>query len=141
MGWSIGFDSNWNRDVGYGVPAWCDHPDCSEVINRGLSYVCGAEPYGGEFGCGLYFCGEHIFCNGPAQCERCVKGEPPFDAKPDHPDWSHHKATDPSWAEWRDAQLARAGSGDNDLALDSPASEQNDPALSPQLEETKNLDE
>lgn len=23
MGWSIGFDSNWNRDVGYGVPATC----------------------------------------------------------------------------------------------------------------------
>ena len=26
MGWSIGFDSKWNRDIGYGVPATCDYP-------------------------------------------------------------------------------------------------------------------
>src|SRR4051812_7048849 len=26
MGWSIGYDSNWQRDIGYGVPAFCDHP-------------------------------------------------------------------------------------------------------------------
>lgn len=41
MGWSIGFDSNWNRDIGYGVPAFCDHPGCTAEIDRGLAYVCG----------------------------------------------------------------------------------------------------
>lgn len=55
MGWSIGFDSNWGQDIGYGVPSTCDHPDCDAEINRGLSYVCGGEPYGGDEGCGLYF--------------------------------------------------------------------------------------
>ncbi|HEV7521417.1 MAG TPA: hypothetical protein VGP89_09990, partial [Candidatus Angelobacter sp.] len=60
MGWSLGFDSNWQRDIGYGVPAYCDHPKCNKKIDRGLSYVCGGEPYGGELGCGLYFCSEHL---------------------------------------------------------------------------------
>lgn len=32
MGWSIGWDSTWQRDIGYGVPALCDHPNCSAVI-------------------------------------------------------------------------------------------------------------
>ena len=56
MSWSIGFDSNWNRDIGYGVPAYCDNPKCNKEIDRGLSYVCGGEAFGGEKGCGLYFC-------------------------------------------------------------------------------------
>ena len=30
MGWSIGYDNNWNRDIGYGVPAFCDHPKCDK---------------------------------------------------------------------------------------------------------------
>ncbi len=108
MGWAVGFDTTWNRDIGYGVPAYCDHPDCSEVIDRGLSYVCGREPYGGSGGCGLYFCSRHQL-NGWQRCERCAPCDEevrPFDAKPDHPDWVHHKATDPSWAEWRAEQVA-----------------------------------
>jgi hypothetical protein len=55
MSWALGFDGNWNRDIGYGVPSYCDHPKCSAKIDRGLAYVCcGQEPYGGD-GCGLYF--------------------------------------------------------------------------------------
>lgn len=107
MGWAVGYDEHWKRDIGYGVPAWCDHPDCNEVIDRGLSYVCGGQPYGGEFGCGLYFCGKHLYLDvGPQLCERCdTQGDVvPFDAKLDHPDWISHKATHPSWAEWRAAQ-------------------------------------
>lgn len=110
MGWSVGYDEQWKRDIGYGVPAWCDHPGCDEVIDRGLSYVCGGEPYGGDKGCGLFFCERHIYCNGAPQCERCVTDtgerseEPPFDTKPDHPDWIKHKATHPSWAAWRASQ-------------------------------------
>lgn len=30
MSWVIGFDSNWNRDIGYGVLAFCDHPGCKK---------------------------------------------------------------------------------------------------------------
>lgn len=53
MSWAIGYDENWKRDVGYGVPAICDHPGCNEKIDRGLAFVCGGEPMGGEKGCGL----------------------------------------------------------------------------------------
>lgn len=105
MGWSIGYDETWKRDIGYAVPAFCDHPDCTTVIDRGLSYVCGAQPYGGEEGCGLYFCSKHQV-DVAQQCERCSDGLEPFDAKPDHPTWIKHKLTDESWQQWRDENPA-----------------------------------
>jgi hypothetical protein len=105
MGWSIGYDSKWNRDVGYGVPAHCDHPGCSKEIDRGLAYVCGSEPHGGEKGCGLFFCEDHL-AGCPCTCERCAQGKAPFDATPDHPDWANHKLTDESWQRWRDENPA-----------------------------------
>lgn len=107
MGWAVGYDSMWQRDIGYEVPAFCDHPDCDEEINRGLSFVCGGEPYGGEHGCGLYFCGRHLGTG--CLCERCNDGGSPFTAKAEHPDWIAHKATDPSWAVWRAEQQAKGG--------------------------------
>ena len=110
MGWSVGFDSNWNRDIGYGVPATCDYPGCGEAIDRGLGYVCGGEPYGGEDGCGLYFCGEHMLLGGSRQqCERCAEGEPPFEATPDTREWIEWKLTDESWAAWRDENPEKVG--------------------------------
>lgn len=42
MSWAVGYDTNWHRDIGYGVPAECDHPECTERIDRGLGYVCAA---------------------------------------------------------------------------------------------------
>ena len=108
MSWAVGYDRNWKRDIGYGVPAKCDHPDCNADINRGLAYVCGGEPYGGEHGCGLYFCADHMTF--PQVCERCAErhehpdaDEPElFDAKPDVPEWINWKLTDDSWGPWRD---------------------------------------
>jgi hypothetical protein len=97
MSWAVGFDPKWNRDIGYGVPTVCDFPGCGEKIDRGLANVCCDEqPFGGEDGCGLYFCGKH-----PQQCERCKAGKPPFDPTPDIPEWLNWKLTDGSWAEWR----------------------------------------
>ena len=106
MGWSIGFDEKWQRDIGYGVPAACDHPGCTAEIDRGLSYVCGGEPYGGDRGCGLYFCPKHMHSNSRwAQlCERCLKSRNPFPAKPDTLRWTYFKMTDPSWEEWRQSK-------------------------------------
>jgi len=109
MSWAIGFDSNWNRDIGYGVPATCDHPGCGKAIDRGLSYVCGGGPYGGEHGCGLFFCGDHLAPSDgePGDwafvCERCRAGEDAewFEPTPDTPEWVNHKLTDESWAQWR----------------------------------------
>lgn len=104
MGWEIGFDERWKRDIGYGVVAWCDFPGCKQEIDRGLSQVCcGEEPRGGD-GCGLYFCDNHARNMLRGQwhaCSRCANYRPPFTPKPEHPDWLKWKETDPSWAEWR----------------------------------------
>lgn len=107
MGYSIGWDSTWNRDIGYGVPAVCDHPDCSEQIDRGLSHVCGEEAYGGDSGCGLFFCSKHLAYSEELECqscERCARTLEPFNPKPDIAEWINWKMTDPSWAEWRKTQ-------------------------------------
>jgi hypothetical protein len=105
MGWSIGFDSKWQRDIGYGVPATCDHPGCVQKIDRGLSHVCGNEPYGGDHGCGLYFCSKHL--SGPhSRCNQCLKGLPDYKPKPDHPQWIAFKLYDPSWEKWREESPA-----------------------------------
>lgn len=109
MGWSIGYDGRWNRDIGYGVPAVCDAPGCKAEIDRGLAYVCGGEePYGGEFGCGLYFCSKHLFYHKlrgadrlGEYCKRCIRHRSPYKAKPDVPEWLHWKLEDESWAKWR----------------------------------------
>lgn len=106
MSWAIGFDTHWNRDIGYGVPAYCDAPGCQEEIHRGLAFVCGSEPYGGEHGCGLFFCAKHLFMGTHASvCKRCFTYRAPYKRiKPDHPDWTHFKMTDDSWAKWRAEQ-------------------------------------
>ena len=107
MSWALGFDRNWNRDVGYGVPAFCDAPGCNEKIDRGLSYVCGGEPFGGEHGCGLHFCGKHTWHRTlrsgemVQNCKRCLTYKKPYTPKPDHPEWVEWKLTDASWAAWR----------------------------------------
>lgn len=102
MGWAVGEYEG--RDIGYGVPATCDHPGCGKSIDRGLGYVCAnGEIYGGEEGCGRFFCGRH---GGASMCERCASGGPPFDPTPDVPLWINHKLTDPSWQQWRDENPA-----------------------------------
>lgn len=105
MSWAVGYDYNWHRDVGYGVPALCDHPDCDEAIDRGLGYVCGrGRPYGEDEGCGLFFCGPH---GGGTLCERCENKQDDgvvacFTPKPDTVQWIQHKLTHESWRRWRD---------------------------------------
>lgn len=112
MGWSIGYDDKWERDIGYGVPAWCDHPDCWERIDRGLAFVCGGQPYGGEHGCGLFFCEKHrgyvdirIIGSKTSEtvqlCGRCKYHKPPFTPKSEHPEWITHVLTHDSWHQWR----------------------------------------
>ena len=104
MGWSIGYDVRWKRDIGYGVPASCDHPDCTNEIDRGISYICGGEPFGGDRGCGLYFCSEHLKWHTrlPQLCERCYpRIKKPFTPKADSIEWLEHKLQDYSWKQWR----------------------------------------
>ncbi len=108
MGWSIGGPDERGRWVGYGVPAFCDHPKCNAEIDRGLAHVCGGEPYGGDTGCGLYFCGAHLNLFGNL-CPRCAVHRPtPYARiKPEHSDWLRHLLTDESWAEWRSENVAK----------------------------------
>jgi hypothetical protein len=108
------------RYGGYGVPAICEYPDCNEEIDRGMSFACGGEPFS-EIGCDRYFCSKHrkytgFKCDGSDErcdheddcectfvevCERCAKGDQPFDYKPEHPTWVKHLLKDPSWKTWR----------------------------------------
>ena len=104
MGWSLGYDENWKRDIGHGVPVYCDHPGCGKEIDRGLAYVCGGQPYGGEYGWRLYFFGNHLFMGArrPQRCARCKANRQPFTPSPDHPEWLAWKLTDESWQQWRE---------------------------------------
>jgi len=104
MGWAVGVGKD-GRDIGYGVPALCDHPDCDRKIDRGLSYVCGMINTDGEDrGCGLHFCPDHLRYSPKfgQLCWRCwPKSRAPFTRKPDVREWVEHKLTDESWAAWR----------------------------------------
>lgn len=93
MGWSIGYDRKRKRFIGYGVPALCDFPECNTEIDRGLAYVCcDEEPFGGEAGCGLFFCGPHTVPSLIHRhiCVQCSMGEDAFPPKPDVPRWTLH---------------------------------------------------
>lgn len=90
MGYSIGWDSKWKRDIGYGVPAYCDHTGCNEEIDRGMGFQCESE----ECGCKKFYCSTH----------RYLTDQHTHEAPPArwHPDWRNHVLTDESWQKWRD---------------------------------------
>ncbi|WP_323142734.1 hypothetical protein [Massilia phyllosphaerae] len=109
MGWSIGYDSTWERDIGYGVLAHCDHPGCTAEIDRGLGHVCGDDVYGGEHGCGLFICSEHTHSNRHHHqlCQHCAdRRRRKLQPSPDHPEWMRWKLEDESWQQWRDENPA-----------------------------------
>ncbi len=108
MYWAIGYDEHWNRDIGFDVPAICDHPDCIAAIHRGVDHVCGGEPYGGDSGCGLYFCEAHLESKAlddgaepTPVCAQCASGKPAFEPTPDTKEWVNYKETSNYWAGWR----------------------------------------
>lgn len=55
--------------AGYGVEAECEKDGCTERIDRGLAHLCGQTPGGDEYGCGGYFCEQHLSYTN--QCEPC----------------------------------------------------------------------
>lgn len=56
-------------EAGYAVNAVCDKDGCITKIDRGLAYLCGQTPGGDEYGCGGYYCADHLTWN--QQCEPC----------------------------------------------------------------------
>lgn len=98
MSWAVGNGDN-NRDIGYGVPAICDHPKCNVEIDRGMGYRCESTRFSGkEAGCGLYFCMAH---GGGSLCKRCDTYKPSYKPKLDAIEWIYWKLKDESWAKWR----------------------------------------
>lgn len=60
MGWAnCGTDSK-GRQIGYAHEATCDHPGCTEKIDRGLAYACGGMHGSDSYMCEGYFCPEHL---------------------------------------------------------------------------------
>lgn len=59
MSWAIGFSENQNRDVGYAVPAICDHPGCTAEIDRGIAYMCCEISPDHHATCGGFYCAYH----------------------------------------------------------------------------------
>ncbi|WP_433363901.1 hypothetical protein [Streptosporangium sp. CA-115845] len=62
-------------EAGYAVEDTCNRDGCEAKIDRGLGCLCGHTPGGDEFGCGHYFCEEHLFVSmrddEPQMCEPC----------------------------------------------------------------------
>jgi hypothetical protein len=77
MGWAFGTNAE-GRQIGYGMPAVCEHEGCTEEIDCGLAYCCGGlkgTAHGGNGpGCAHFFCPKHLFAvhGAPAMlCENC----------------------------------------------------------------------
>lgn len=105
MGYAVYWEYTHKRFAGYGVPCQCEYPGCKSRIDRGLGHLCGEDPGGGESGCGLYFCGKHLYC-APQLCERCSAKKKPFPPKPDTKRWMRHMFKDKTWQQWRDENPA-----------------------------------
>jgi hypothetical protein len=75
MSWMFcGKNSRTGQWMGYGVSCKCHKRGCQEKIDRGLSYVCGGMHEGGEYGCGYYFCGSHLFMSDYGLlCDKCFE--------------------------------------------------------------------
>ncbi|OHU12795.1 hypothetical protein [Mycobacteroides chelonae] len=117
MGWSISYSEKWQREIGYGVPAYCDQPGCRVKIHRDVEQACGGIPDPGKHGCGLYFCSRHLHSSYtpdgmddlldddgelyPLRCSRCINGRDPFPPSDEHPEWMRWKLKDESWSQWR----------------------------------------
>lgn len=111
-----------DRFAGYGVPAYCDFPECLTKIDRGVDYLCESrtvyrffdidsgeeltleEADSGTYDvtemeyeepthCDMFFCGQHT--------DHDSHGFTWVD-KGEHPDWVDHLLDDESWQQWRD---------------------------------------
>lgn len=115
------------RFAGYGVVAYCDHPQCNAVIDRGMAYACCGGIHFSE-SCGGFYCAEHeaqLMCEDELEdldeeekqsilasyglteaplfdesgmAKLC--NHPPIEFK-EHPEWIKHISKDKSWSTFR----------------------------------------
>ena len=71
MGWGNGEVDG--KEVGYNVEDVCNHPGCTEEIDRGIAYACGGYHGSGEDACDGYFCFDHLLIgiDGVQRCFEC----------------------------------------------------------------------
>lgn len=86
MGWAYCGKDELGRYIGYGVIATCDEMNCKKEIDRGLGCVCGDMHGGGDYGCGKYFCGQHLFLGPEQLCKKCLDN-----FIKENPDWLDDK--------------------------------------------------
>lgn len=129
MGYQV-FDQNIQgqfRLSGYGVPAYCDYPGCSEKIDRGMGYACCGAIHHSD-SCGGFYCANHStpimseneledldeeeketvlasygLTEAPLFDENGIAylcSHPPIEFK-EHPDWIKHISKDKSWSKFR----------------------------------------
>jgi hypothetical protein len=60
------------EEGGYAHDTVCDRPGCGADIDRGLAYLCGDSPGGGEDACGGYFCEADLTSVPGGQHGRCI---------------------------------------------------------------------
>jgi len=89
----MGYQIYWSncRWQGYGVPAYCDHKNCNNKIDRGMGYQHqddndGATP-------NVIVCDDH---------RNASIRQTSIDYKREHPEWLSHILNDESWEQWRD---------------------------------------
>jgi hypothetical protein len=95
MGWAnCGTDST-GRPIGYAHEGTCDHPGCTEKIDRGLDAACGGMHGEDVYCCEKYFCNAHLrnsvrfSSHSWAICDACaeaLRGDPEsweYDAEKD----------------------------------------------------------
>jgi hypothetical protein len=88
MGYSVYWSNR--RWQGYGVPAYCDYPECKNEIDRGLGYQHEDDKENGT---------PSVFCCSDHQTYNYDEFNP--DLTIEHPEWIEHVLTDDSWDEWR----------------------------------------
>lgn len=86
MGYSVYWHNG--RWQGYGVPAYCDYPECKEELNRGMGY---SHSQDNESPPSVFCCDKHIY-----------KDIESFEVEDkEHPEWINHLLNDNSWKQWR----------------------------------------
>ena len=61
MGWADCGTDSMGRRIGYAFEATCDHPGCTNIINRGIDHACGGMHGADEQSCEGYFCHNHMW--------------------------------------------------------------------------------
>jgi hypothetical protein len=72
-------------EAGYSVETICEQTECKAEIDRGLAHLCGNTPGGDEYGCGGYYCSEHLYLGSGAPVSEGLCGPCTARYEAEHP--------------------------------------------------------